>query len=491
MSGGIGNQLFQLANVYSLSKQYNRKLFISDKNSSPRPCYWDSIFNKFKPYLINQPEFSKMKQQSRSYNWALTRFEYKSIELFENVPCYNIEGFYQSYKYFNLYEFKSMLDLSIKSSHNYTIDSNDVCIHIRRTDYMQNNFHKVLKIDYYLNALDLIKDKGKIYCFSDDITWCKNNFKNHEMEFVHFENEIDELLFMSTFQNMIIANSTFSYWAALLGNPKTVICPFHWFQNNCHLNTKDLRPESWIIINDDDAHKQCKFNKNIFNVISLGSACCVVHNIHESIYKHLGPIYRQPNNSTNFFDWLISDFRNILFVFENLCFRDDAFLDSSHFTLDNVNAKPQELRGGWSSTYKKVEHSNPNMNFIALHDVPKYCMSIPDEFSNKYKRRFERLYFKLIENESIYFIHCFDFQWLEPYFPNKDEINTFFDYVLKINPYLQCKLCFFVHPKYHDTVKTKYEFYHSIENLEVFYLQNIRESSDWKADHLNWKAFFE
>ena len=105
------------------------------------------------------------------------------------------------------------------------------------------------------------------------------------------------------------------------------------------------------------------------------------------------------------------------------------------------------------------------MNLIALHDVPKYCMSIPDEFSNKYKRRFERLYFKLIENESIYFIHCFDFQWLEPYFPNKDEINKFFDHVLKINPYLQSKLCFFVHTKYHDTVKTKYEFYHSIDNL--------------------------
>ena len=340
MSGGIGNQLFQLANVYSLSKQYNRKLIISDKNSSPRPCYWESIFQKFKPYLISQQEFSKMKPKSRSYNWALTKFEYRPIELFENVPCYNIEGFYQSYKYFNLYEFKTMLELSIKP-HNYKIEPNDVCIHVRRTDYMQNNFHKVLNLDYYLNALDLIEDKGKIYCFSDDIQWCKNNFKNYNIEFVNFGNEIDELLFMSTFPNIIIANSTFSYWAALLGNPLRVICPFYWFQRNCHLNTKDLRPESWIIINDEDAHKKCKFNKNVFNVISLGSACCVVHNIHESIYNHLGPIYRQSNNSTNFFDWLISDFRNILCVFENLCFRDDSFLDSSNFKFEDVNAKPQ------------------------------------------------------------------------------------------------------------------------------------------------------
>ena len=166
-------------------------------------------------------------------------------------------------------------------------------------------------------------------------------------------------------------------------------------------------------------------------------------------------------------------------------------MDSSNFKFEDVNAKPQELRGGWSSTYRKVEHNNPNMNFVALHDVPKYCMTMPEEFSNKYKRRFDRLYFKLIENESIYFIHCFDFQWLNPYFPSEDEIKSFFDCVLKINPYLDCKLCFFVHPKYHDTVKTKYKFYESIENLEVFYLQNIRESSDWKADHLNWKSFFE
>ena len=53
----------------------------------------------------------------------------------------------------------------------------------------------------------------------------------------------------------------------------------------------------------------------------------MVQNIHDNIYNNLGPLYRQPDNATNFFDWLIIDFRFISYLFENLMFRDDSFLN--------------------------------------------------------------------------------------------------------------------------------------------------------------------
>ena len=85
MSGGIGNQLFQLANAWQLCNKYNRTLIISDKNSHPRNTYWDSILVHFKPFVVPHHEFSMLKSKSHAWNWAMTRFEYKEIILNEDI----------------------------------------------------------------------------------------------------------------------------------------------------------------------------------------------------------------------------------------------------------------------------------------------------------------------------------------------------------------------------------------------------------------------
>ena len=59
INGGLGNQLFQIANAFQLSKKFNRKLFISDKNPSSRKSYWDSIFLPIKSNLITNDQYNK------------------------------------------------------------------------------------------------------------------------------------------------------------------------------------------------------------------------------------------------------------------------------------------------------------------------------------------------------------------------------------------------------------------------------------------------
>ena len=67
VSGGLGNQLFQIANAYYLSKRFNRKLVICDKNSSSRPTYWDSVLHNFKSSLIYMMMCTKISERNLIY----------------------------------------------------------------------------------------------------------------------------------------------------------------------------------------------------------------------------------------------------------------------------------------------------------------------------------------------------------------------------------------------------------------------------------------
>lgn len=490
ISGGLGNQLFQLANVYNLSIKYDRKLLICNKNSFPRNTYWDNLLIKFKGNLISLDKYRELKKKAISYNWAMTFFEYKNIELNDNVEYYCIEGYYQSYKYFQNNDFTNMLSFN---KCDILPSNNDVAVHIRRTDYLKNNFHKVLSLDYYYNSLKEILKKSdikKIHIFSDDIKWCKSNFsfKNIPIHFNNYSKDIDEMFLMSKFKIIIIANSSFSWWAAHLNNSnseKTIYCPKNWFNNGCHLNDKDLRPDYWNIIDDD-----LKYTYKFFNVISIGSACCMVQNIHDNLYSNLGPLFRQPDNATNFFDWLITDFKFINYLFKNLMNKDDKFLCLDNFTFQDINASPQQLNGGWSQVYKKVEFKDKDMGImISLHDVKKESNEIPIEFIEKYRRRFERLYNKIKNNNTIYLMHCFDFQWVDPCFPMVNEIERIFETCRVINSQCDVKLYFFVHPNYRSN--TVFEEYKFIDNVKVCFLKNKGFHTDWKANNLTFDEFLQ
>jgi hypothetical protein len=216
----------------------------------------------------------------------------------------------------------------------------------------------------------------------------------------------------------------------------------------------------------------------------------MVQNIHDNVYSNLGPLYRQPNNATNFFDWLITDFKFITYFFENLMFKDDSFLTVDNFTFQNINANPNQLNGGWSNVYRKVEFQEKDIGaMISLHDVKKENKEIPIDFIEKYKRRFERLYDKIKNHNTIYLMHCFDFQWLKPYFPLVCEIEKIFESCKIINPLCHVKLYFFIHPNYHDN--PVFKDYKYIDNVELCFLKNKGFNTDWKANNLTFDKFLK
>ena len=93
-----------------------------------------------------------------------------------------------------------------------------------------------------------------LFFFSDDSEWVKEQFKDlpYAKQFIDHnigENSWKDMLLMSLCKYNIIANSSFSWWAAWLNaNPeKMVIAPKKWFvQPETEMNTSDLIPSEWI-----------------------------------------------------------------------------------------------------------------------------------------------------------------------------------------------------------------------------------------------------
>jgi len=178
----------------------------------------------------------------------------------------NIHFFVQDEKYFKRYE------QEIRKLYGEGIDQRNkgyVGIHIRRAKnpinpdepaYSENPFyanlmhhlHEDMSDNYYVQAMNYFKEKGynKFKVFSDDIKWCSEQDIFRECEFVIGGTEITDMNEMASCDHNIIANSSFSWWAAWLNpNPdKIVVAPKQWFANPEHDKQFIGIPKEWIRI---------------------------------------------------------------------------------------------------------------------------------------------------------------------------------------------------------------------------------------------------
>lgn len=125
-------------------------------------------------------------------------------------------------------------------------------VHVRRGDYVkQQHIHPVQEMDYYDKAGEIIGKVDRYLVFSDDIEWCKLNFKHQNCTFIEDKDYL-ELFLMSRCTHHIIGNSSFSWWGAWLGEKEgetKVIAPIRWFGEKHEINyDKDLIPERWMRI---------------------------------------------------------------------------------------------------------------------------------------------------------------------------------------------------------------------------------------------------
>lgn len=118
-----------------------------------------------------------------------------------------------------------------------------VAIHLRRGDYVNNDFYVDLSsTDYYERAMKEFPKGTKFLVFSDDIEYAKTYFVGKEFEFSEGKTEIEDLNLMAGCKGVIMVNSSFSWWGAFLGTDKKVIAPIAWYTDGDNSRTK-LMPQ--------------------------------------------------------------------------------------------------------------------------------------------------------------------------------------------------------------------------------------------------------
>lgn len=116
--------------------------------------------------------------------------------------------------------------------------SDSVAVHVRRKDYLDIPVFQVCDENYYHKSMDRMRARmpaSRFFIFSDDPDWCRLKFREADTEVIDSgvaaKNPLHDLHLMSLASHHIIANSSYSWWAAWLGDKpgQQVIIPERWF----------------------------------------------------------------------------------------------------------------------------------------------------------------------------------------------------------------------------------------------------------------------
>ena len=140
----------------------------------------------------------------------------------------------------------------IKSIYPQVFYPNSVIIHIRRGDYLKfSNIHPTIDISYIEKCLNNLKDYNNIFVVSDDKEWCVKNLNFNNITIVKDLEDYEELWLISLFKNLIMSNSTFSWWGAYLNryDDSKIYFPSLWFGPQGEKNIENIYEKEWIKIN--------------------------------------------------------------------------------------------------------------------------------------------------------------------------------------------------------------------------------------------------
>ena len=294
-SGGLGNQMFQYAFYLWLKKNYSQIRILADLTPY-KSTEFHTGFELERIFQIKLPQ----KSLKEKYN-LIEKYYYKilfrinTMLIFNGISkykilqgndhsfnkdilhinkhkCYYMQGVWNSPLYFRgvedeikqSFKFDDNLSPSNLKIQNLIYSHDSISIHVRRGDYLNSTYVTLSETDYYKKALDfLIKKLDNsnnifIFIFSDDAEWCKRNFSFlNEYNHIYItqnsgKNSFRDMQLMSLCKYNIIANSTFSWWAAWLNSnkEKLIICPKSYFIYR-NYNEKFLKyhyPKEWILI---------------------------------------------------------------------------------------------------------------------------------------------------------------------------------------------------------------------------------------------------
>lgn len=285
MMGGLGNQMFQYAAGRRLAIRNNTDLKLDLTNYASgvdQRCAGlesfsrryaleafqicateasDSEISALRDRHYRATAFSRIVRMVRkiwpSFLWEKNHYQeraYRFDAAVMNLPDMTyLLGFWQSPKYFSDIAETIKKDFTPKESRlldkaSKVLDGirsfggEVVSLHVRRGDMahaveiLKNSkiIHSgPLGIEYINSAIKQFSPTCQFLVFSDtefDIEWCRNNIAGSNIHFSTGNTDLEDFVLMSSCDHHIIANSTFSWWAAWLNQKpdKRVIAPSQW-----------------------------------------------------------------------------------------------------------------------------------------------------------------------------------------------------------------------------------------------------------------------
>ena len=279
LMGGLGNQLFQIFATLAYAKEWNLiPIFpYSEKlmTGTIRNTYWNSFLKGLYFYTTNNNNIPFTKEQLNTTPMLRERtFIYNKLPGIQDMYCFSLFGYFQSYKYFMKYQDYIYNSINLKGQQEkikttyaslLSSDKTNISMHFRLDDYISiQDCHPLMTYTYYANSLHHITEfvttpirllyfcqKTDLETVSGIITQLKQTFPS--IEFMYVDSVMEdwqELLLMSCCHHNIVANSTFSWWAAYFNqNQYKIVCyPDTWFGPKLSHNTSDLCPPEWTKI---------------------------------------------------------------------------------------------------------------------------------------------------------------------------------------------------------------------------------------------------
>jgi len=275
--GGLGNQLYQYALGKSLATTASTLCKLDLREFETYKLHRYSLCHfKIPEYLMEETEYQEI-DDPRSRRWWLKKKKIPCVR--EKSQAYDptihqssasayFDGYWQSFRYFEKIRPILEREITVKyppSGKNvewlkkiYDVES--VALHVRRGDYASDPTtqatHGLCTKEYYQKASRLICEhlkKPVFFIFSDDPSWVKKEF-----DFLKYKEFVDnnsplfnyeDLRLMSACRHQIIANSSFSWWAAWLNiHPhKLVYAPKRWYLKE-EAFIEDRIPPEWNLL---------------------------------------------------------------------------------------------------------------------------------------------------------------------------------------------------------------------------------------------------
>jgi len=290
LKGGLGNQLFIYARAKSIALAQNRKLVLDiysgfAKDKIYKRSYELAKFDISPDFIVEDDSSLFSLKLLKKISMILSKFLPRKYKFFlnETTLAFNpflidagsrqkhlfIDGYWQSEKYFESYkavifqELRSLLN-GIEPFENITSTmtfDNSVSVHVRKFVDDASDFANNLDVEYYKRAFTVIENnvESPVYYIFSEPGAIREDIKDYFVakncifvsDFSGNIAAIDDFCFMSRCTHQIIANSTFSWWAAWIAEQgpyeSIIVAPQIYIDNGpASWGFEGLTPDRWM-----------------------------------------------------------------------------------------------------------------------------------------------------------------------------------------------------------------------------------------------------